>query len=73
MKGNDKLCHTMFSIHRKTAAVSCEKFKKIKNLKKTREFFWNRDKRHFLSPVKGGENVFCVQGDSSELSETNWP
>ena len=38
LKGNEKLCHTMVGILRNTATVSREKFKKIKNLKKTREF-----------------------------------
>ena len=38
LKGNKKFYHTMLSTPSKTAAVSREKFKKIKNLKITREF-----------------------------------
>jgi len=39
LKENEKLCHTMFSTERKTVALSRHNFKKIKNLKITREFF----------------------------------
>ena len=39
LKGAEKLCHTMFSKKRKTVALSRHNFTKVKNLKKTREFF----------------------------------
>ena len=42
----------MLSIPRKTAAVSRENFKKIRNLKITREFLQQRARRHFLSLKK---------------------
>ena len=58
----------MFSTERKTVALSRHNFKKIKNLKITREFFLQRVKRHSLSLVISWSSSFLSIHAAAALS-----
>ena len=59
LKRTEKLFHTMFIIQRETAAHSRQKFMKIKNLKKSREFSLCREKWYSLSLLFA--NLFTIK------------